>query len=995
MTRIGMLVLGTLGLGLLIPQDGNQALPLPPATPTTAETSVVFPPGTVFAVDATNQLRHFPLDAPTAGIITGPITGLQPAEVILGLDFRPATGRLYGLGSTSRLYVINYVTAAASPVGGPFSPPLSGNHFGFDFDPTTDRIRVVSDLEQNLRLDPDTGAVVVDSPINPAVTLVALAYGNNFAGATTTTLYGIDSSADQLVIQNPPNSGQLTPVGPLGFDTNEAVTFDIAPGGVAYAALTSPIGMTSGFYRINLTTGQATQVDPISPQAVIRGLAILTGPETVFAVTTGNNLLRFDSHTPGAIISKSPITGLQPGETVVGMDFRPADGRLYAVGDTSRIYRIDPADGVATQVGPTPSPFLMGSAFGVDFNPQTDRLRVVSDLEQNLRIDLRTGSLSIDLALNPPGNVVAAAYSNNFAGPPATTLYDIDSNTDLLLIQNPPNNGTLSAVGPLNVDTSALTGFDIAPDGMAFASLTLPAAATSGFYSIDLATGAATLIGAIGAGETIRDITVRVLTEVIHATTQTPGTHSLISFNAAAPGQLLSSVAITGLQPSEALTGIDFRPATGQLFGIGGSSRVYRIDPDTGVATAVGPQFTPLLSGVTFGVDFNPTTDRIRVVSSAEQNLRIDPNTGLVQNVDTPLTLPLTVAGAAYSNNAAGVTTTRLYDVDTAADQLLVQDPPNNGVLTPVGALGVGDLDQFIGFDIAGIGTAYLSGYVLPAIQPSLFRVNLRTGAATLVGVIDTTGTLTGLAVAPVSVTSGTDTPAAYVPSSGVWFLRNANSAGAADLAFKFGAGGANLVPIKGDWDGDGDDTPGVYDRTTGRFSLRNSSSAGPAEVPPFPFGPGGAGFLPIAGDWDGDGTDTVGLYDPATGVFFLKNTNAAGAADVVFVFGGGGGLPIAGDWNNDNTDTIGVYVPATAAFFLRNSNSAGPADIAPFTFGPPGLRPVAGDWNGDGTDTVGVFNPATAAWFLANGFTGGPASLAFVYGPPGAVALVGDWNAR
>ncbi len=159
------------------------------------------------------------------------ITGLQPAEDALAIDLRPATGQIYLLGSSSRLYVLNPATGVAVAVGGPFTPALSGAAFGFDFNPTVDRIRVVSDTGQNLRLNPDTGAVAgVDTALNPgAPHVVGSAYANNVAGATTTTLYAIDATTDQLYVQNPPNSGVLTPVGvPFSVDTSDAVGFDIS-----------------------------------------------------------------------------------------------------------------------------------------------------------------------------------------------------------------------------------------------------------------------------------------------------------------------------------------------------------------------------------------------------------------------------------------------------------------------------------------------------------------------------------------------------------------------------------------------------------------------------------------------------------------------------------------------------------------------------------------------------------------------------------------------
>jgi hypothetical protein len=104
-------------------------------------------------------------------------------------------------------------------------------------------------------------------------------------------------------------------------------------------------------------------------------------------------------------------------------------------------------------------------------------------------------------------------------------------------------------------------------------------------------------------------------------------------------------------------------------------------------------------------------------------------------------------------------------------------------------------------------------------------------------------------------------------------------------------------VPLVGDWDGDGDDSVGVYVPASGVFFLRNSNTPGPADVA-FGFGPPGGAMVPIVGDWDGVGPDTVGLYDPATGTFFLRNSNSPGPAELVFAFGAPGLTPLRGNWN-------------------------------------------------------------------------------------------------
>jgi len=188
---------------------------------------------------------------------------------MLGIDFRPANGQLYGLGSTSRLYRIDPATGAASAVGTvPFTPALDGTEFGFDFNPTVDRIRVVSNTGQNLRLHPDTGVVVaVDTKLNSDT--------NSVAGATTTTLYGIDAELRALVTQIPPNDGKLNMVGMMQIDMSEVAGFDISPRtGIGYVAARVRGTASSVFYEVELATGTARLLGLFDRADQIGGLAI-------------------------------------------------------------------------------------------------------------------------------------------------------------------------------------------------------------------------------------------------------------------------------------------------------------------------------------------------------------------------------------------------------------------------------------------------------------------------------------------------------------------------------------------------------------------------------------------------------------------------------------------------------------------------------------------------------------------------------------------------
>ena len=130
--------------------------------------------------------------------------------------------------------------------------------------------------------------------------------------------------------------------------------------------------------------------------SAVAGFAGLAAADTVIGLRDANELVWFDAATPGNVVTVD-VTGLEPGESLVGIDVRPADKKLYGITDQGRIYRIGPATGTAVLVS-TSSVALDGTLFGVDFNPVVDRMRVVSDQNQNLRIDVTTGAATADTA---------------------------------------------------------------------------------------------------------------------------------------------------------------------------------------------------------------------------------------------------------------------------------------------------------------------------------------------------------------------------------------------------------------------------------------------------------------------------------------------------------------------------------------------------------------------------------------------------------------------
>src|SRR5688572_18827861 len=152
--------------------------------------AVIVKPDIIFyGLTASNQVIQYNASAPEYPISTLEITGLQSGETLMAIDFRPATGQLYGVGSTNRIYAINLASGAATAIGAnPFTPAVGGSIVGFDFNPTVDRIRLVTGTGQNIRIHPETGATAaIDSDLNPGMPNVnALAYTNSFAGASST-----------------------------------------------------------------------------------------------------------------------------------------------------------------------------------------------------------------------------------------------------------------------------------------------------------------------------------------------------------------------------------------------------------------------------------------------------------------------------------------------------------------------------------------------------------------------------------------------------------------------------------------------------------------------------------------------------------------------------------------------------------------------------------------------------------------------------------------
>jgi hypothetical protein len=259
--------------------------------------------------------------------------------------------------------------------------------------------------------------------------------------------------------------------------------------------------------------------------------------ETLVGVTEGNQLVRFNGGQPQKVTVVGAIKGMQPGESVAGIDFRVNRGVLFALGSTGRLYTIDAKTAQASAVGSAPlAVALEGKAFGFDFNPAVDRIRIVSDAGQNFRGHPDTGA-AVDSDPNAAGvqgdgrlayaasdanagktpRVVGAGYTYNKQNEKITTNYAIDAATGSLVMQGTkegatpavsPNTGQLFTVGSLGIGSFARVSFDISDvNNAAYLGAEVEGRRGTRLYSVDLATGKASFIGTVG-GESLRGLAI-------------------------------------------------------------------------------------------------------------------------------------------------------------------------------------------------------------------------------------------------------------------------------------------------------------------------------------------------------------------------------------------------------------------------------------------------------------------------------------------------------
>ncbi|MDX5328072.1 MAG: DUF4394 domain-containing protein [Marinobacter sp.] len=557
----------------------------------------------------------------------------------------------------------------------------------------------------------------------------------------------------------------------------------------------------------NSSSGGGADITPFQCNAE-GDLAALTTND-VLAVTADNAcLVRFSLSDPSTVVA---VGSLDVAGSVVGLDFRPASGELYALTDMGQLVLVDPMTAETTLVTASIGE-LAGARYDIDFNPAANALRLISDARQNFRmgspalVENAQQQALVDGTFGYLQGVVATAYTNVNPGQEGTQMFVISADSRTFFQQN-PNVGLLTRIGALfpNAESVDVKGYNVftTEGGMNEHYAVFEVDGNVGLYGINPETAATTLIKPLPAPEAGGNYMDLVVNDV----TDEPALREFIVFEQSAddefvlrivelnpaesmPGMALAeydeTLPVTGLVEGDVIVGFDLRTTSPEgaedgLYAVAQSGRIYLLeesDPLIVPPEAQATEITTLatsLSGTRFDIDFNPRADLLRIIGDAGQNLRVNLDEGrvladearaagfafadgTVRLGDTMVPVPVAVAYRAAPLQLEGVTPSLdfQYVIDARNSGLARVAVPNDGALVAVGdglleglALPMdGAIQQTM--DIAQSGTAYAALRTETGAGSTLYTLNLLAGTAEQVGPIG--GTANPVAVNAMSV---------------------------------------------------------------------------------------------------------------------------------------------------------------------------------------------------------------------------------------------------
>jgi hypothetical protein len=189
---------------------------------------------------------------------------------------------------------------------------------------------------------------------------------------------------------------------------------------------------------------------------------VIMSQTPIYALNSNNTILVL---WPGASSFTRLVRVTQANGNLIGIDFRPADGKntaLYALTDTGTIYTINLTPnglGNVTQVSNLSTRFPSGVQSLADFNPVVNALRLIGSDRLNYAVVNSGGNLNAmaiqtalsydpnDVNKNVAPHVSAGTYNNNGVGSTVTLFYGIDYDLDTLVTIKPATPGGSSATG--------------------------------------------------------------------------------------------------------------------------------------------------------------------------------------------------------------------------------------------------------------------------------------------------------------------------------------------------------------------------------------------------------------------------------------------------------------------------------------------------------------------------------------------------------------------